>query len=493
MKALLVYPKCPPTFWEFGGALPFVRKEAAFPPLGIFTIAPMFPETWEIKLVDINIEPLADELIQWADVVFVSAMLIQLQNVNEVIKRCKDFRKIVVGGGPAFTTAPEKFPGVDHILRGEAENVLPTLLSDLEAGNALPSYACKKFPDLRETPLPALHLMEMENYATMSIQFCRGCPFKCEFCDVRKIFGGKVRTKTPAQMIAELQVIYERGWRGSVFIVDDNFIGNKAAAKKFLHVLIAWQKARNYPFKFFSQVSINLANDEKLLQLMSEANFHQVFIGIETPSIEALRACGKHQNLASDLAESVRTIQQHGMKVMGGFIVGFDSDTPDIFEAMIDFIEITGIVIAMVGPMIALPETDLDIRLKKEGRIDHEYEKWDNTFGDTNIVPKKMRKEDLLQGYRYLIKELYSPENYYGRIHTQFQTYQRTAKGTISERDTKAFLRSLWEIGVLSKQRWLYWKLLAKTALTKPSLFSEAVTQSIFGEHFISFAERIAK
>src|SRR3989339_600374 len=492
MKALLVYPKCPPSFWEYEGALPFVGKEAAFPPLGLPTIASMLPKEWEIELVDINIEPLTEEHIKWADVVFVSAMLIQLQSANEVIKRCKDFGKTVVGGGPAFTTAREKFPGVDHVLRGEAENVLPSLLSDLEAGNALPSYTCQKFPDLCETPLPAWHLIKMDKYATMSIQFSRGCPFKCEFCDIRKIFGEKVRTKTPTQMMAELQAIYELGWRGSVFIVDDNFIGNKMAAKKFLRVLIAWQKQHGHPFKFFSQVSINIAEDEELMRLMSESNFHQVFVGIETPNLKALQDCGKYQNLKRKLADSVEIIQRHGMKVMAGFIVGFDSDTLAAFKAMADFIELTGIVVAMVGPLIALPETDLYMRLDGEGRIDNGYKKWDNTFNDTNIVPK-MGKENLLKGYKLLIEELYSPKNYYGRIYTEFQVYHRTVKGKISGRDIKAFLGSLWKIGFLSKQRWLYWKLLVKTALFKPGLFSEAVVHAILGEHFIGFAERITK
>lgn len=492
MKALLVYSECPPSFWEFHGALSISGQKAAFPPLGSLTIASMFPKTWEKKLVDINVKPLTDEHIKWADIVFVSAMLIQLQSTNEVIKRCKDFGKIVVGGGPAFTTASEKFPGVDHVLRGEAENVLPTLLLDLESGNALPSYTCQKFPDLRETPLPEWHLINLSDYATISVQFSRGCPFKCEFCNIRKIFGEKVRTKTPTQMIAELQALYERGWRGSVFIVDDNFIGNKVAAKRFLRVLIAWQKEYDSPFKFFSQVSINLADDLELLLLMREANFYQVFVGIETPNLDALRECGKYQNLKRNLFESVKIIQENGMRVMGGFMVGFDSDTPAIFKIMPVFIKTAEIVTAMAGPVIALPETDLYIRLEGEGRIDPRYDKWDNTFGDTNIVPK-MGKETLLKGYKLLIKELYSPENYYGRIYAQFRTYRRTVKSKISGRDIKAFLRSLWKIGVLSKQRWLYWKLLVKTALTKPSLLSEAVTQAIFGEHFIDFAERITK
>src|SRR3989339_565147 len=326
MKALLVYPECPNSFWKYPEALKYVGRKAAFVPLGLLTIAAMFPDSWELKLVDLNVESFTDRHIEWADVVFVSAMHIQLRSANEVIARCYAKGKKTVGGGPAFTSSPEKFPLTNHILRGEAENIFPFLISDLERGRAKKLYRSEGYPDLADSPVPRWDLVNIHQYGTMSVQYCRGCPFDCEFCDVVSIFGRKIRKKRREQIIAELEILYRLGWRGSVFFVDDNFIGNIPAVKMLLKDIIEWQKSRSYPFKFLTQASINLAKDRDLLRLMEKSNFHEVFVGIETTNRDALKAWGKQKNVNVDLAEAVRTIQHSGIKVMAGFVVGSDFD-----------------------------------------------------------------------------------------------------------------------------------------------------------------------
>ena len=366
MRALLVHPECPDSFWKYPVAVEYIGRKAAFAPLGLLTIAAMFPDSWELKVVDLNVEPLKDRHIEWADVVFISAMHIQLRSANEVIVRCSAKGKKIVGGGPAFTSSPEKFPLADHILRGEAENIFPRLISDLESGSAKKIYQSEDYPDLADSPMPRWDLVDIHKYGTMSIQYCRGCPFDCEFCDVVSIFGRKIRKKRREQIITELELLYRLGWRGSVFFVDDNFIGDIPAAKMLLRDIIEWQKSRGHPFKFLTQASINLAlpKNRDVLNLMGEANFHEVFVGIETTNRDALKAWGKKQNVDIDLAEAVRTIQRHGIKVMAGLIVGSDHDTSDIFEDTKNFVMETGITIAMVGILLALPGTRLCKRLK---------------------------------------------------------------------------------------------------------------------------------
>ncbi len=387
INALLIYPKYPDTFWSFKHTLKFISKKAAFPPLGLLTVASILPKEWDKRLIDVNVKKLKDEEIAWADIILISAMIVQEESAKEIIKRCKVLGKIVVVGGPAFTAQPEKFLGVDHFVLNEAEITLPLFLKDLEEGKAKKIYTSIKRPDITKTPIPKWSLINFRDYATMAVQYSRGCPFNCEFCDIIIMNGRIPRTKTPEQIINELQSLYTAGWRGSIFVVDDNFIGNKTNVKQMLPLLITWQKEHKYPFQFLTEASLNLADDEKLMQLMSKANFNKVFLGIESPSVNSLKECGKMQNTERNLADSVKIIHKNGLQVMGGFIVGFDNDTEKIFESQIKFIQEVGIVTAMVGLLNALPQTRLWCRLKGEGRLLKDTS-GENTDGSINFIPQ---------------------------------------------------------------------------------------------------------
>ena len=451
----------------------------------------MLPKNWEKKLIDVNITNLEDEDIAWADMIFVSAMIVQAKSAQEIINQCKKQGKIVVAGGPAFTTQYEKFERVDHFVLNEAEVTLPLFLKDLRKGKAKHIYTSRVKPDITKTPVPLWSLINLKDYAVMAVQYSRGCPFNCEFCDIIIMNGRVPRTKTPKQLLGEFQSLHDVGWRGALFIVDDNFIGNKSNVKKMLPLLIKWQKAHYYPYKLLTEASMNLADDEQLMQMMSAANFYEVFLGIETPSAESLKECGKMQNVTRDLAEGVRTIQRHGMQVMGGFIVGFDSDTESIFEAQIKFIQKIGVVTAMVGLLNAAPQTRLWYRLKAENRLLGDST-GENTDGNLNFIPI-MGKEKLVEGYKRIISTLYSPKNYYQRINTFLKQYKPTARGKISQEDLKPFIRSIWRIGILSRARIFYWKLLLKTIFTKNKAFPTAVELAIHGLHFEKVAQRVSE
>ncbi len=489
MKILLVYPKYPDTYWSFKHILKFVSKKAAFPPLGLLTIAAMLPSEWEKKLVDTNVCELKDEHIAWADIVFIGAMIVQKNSAQEIIKRCKALGKKVVAGGPVFTTQYEKFEGVDHFVLNEAEATLPLFLEDLKNGNAKQVYTSVERPDVTKTPVPMWSLIDFRDYATMLVQYSRGCPFDCEFCDIIIMNGRVPRAKTPEQLINEFQSLYDTGWKGSVFIVDDNFIGNKMNVKKMLPLLIKWQEEHKFPFTLLTEASMNMADDKELMQMMSAANFGKVFLGIETPNVDSLKECGKWQNVSRNLVETVKIIQQNGMQVMGGFIVGFDNDTESIFETQISFIQQAGVVNAMVGLLVALPQTRLWHRLKAEGRLLSDPS-GENTDGSINFIPK-MEKEKLIDGYRIILSTIYSPKYYYQRIDTFIKSYKPTIRGRASKETVKAFLGSVWRIGILSKARMLYWKLLFKTAFTKIRAFPAAVELSIYGLHFENVTKRI--
>ncbi|MFC1783156.1 B12-binding domain-containing radical SAM protein [Planctomycetota bacterium] len=489
MNILLIYPKYPDTFWSFKHVLRFISKKAAFPPLGLLTVASLLPKKWQIKLVDVNISELHDEEIAWADMVFISAMIVQQDSARQIIKRCKALGKIVVAGGPAATALHEMFEDVDHFVLNEAEITLPLFLDDLKKGRPQPVYSSTDRPDITKTPIPQWSLINFKDYATMPVQYSRGCPFDCEFCDIVVMYGRKPRTKTPSQMVREIESLYEAGWRGDVFVVDDNFIGNKIQVKKMLLSLIDWQKKHKYPFAITTEASANLADDKELMQMMSAANFHKVFLGIETPNIDSLKECGKYQNTAGDLEQAVREIQKNGMQVMGGFIVGFDNDTESIFETQIKFIQKVGIVTAMVGLLNALPQTRLWHRLKAEGRLLGQTT-GENTDAQLNFIPK-MTQEKLLAGYQKILSTIYSPQQYYARINTFISNYKPMAKNKIRYEDLMATVKSMWSIGIRSRARFLYWRLLAKTSLKKIGALPIAIELAIYGLHFEKISNRI--
>jgi radical SAM superfamily enzyme YgiQ (UPF0313 family) len=483
MKVLLVYPEFPDTFWSFRYALKFIRKKSSSPPLGLVTIAAMLPDKWQLKLVDTNNQPLTQPDLIWADMVMVSAMVVQRDSARRIIARCKSAGKIVAAGGPLFTCEPDIFPEVDHLILGEAELTLPPFLMDLENGFAKHVYRSEEYPDIHLTPAPRWELIPMDRYDAMSIQFSRGCPYNCDFCNITALLGHKPRTKTKEQLIAELDGLYALGWRKNIFFVDDNFIGNKRQLKsEILPALIEWRKGKTgVPFQ--TEVSINLADDEDLIRLMAEAGFTSVFVGIETPNLDSLTECGKTQNQNRDLVESVKRIQRAGMEVMGGFIVGFDSDTPSIFQQQIEFIQKSGIVTAMVGLLQAPYGTKLYERMAREGRLLKEIS-GDNMDGSTNIIPK-MGLHALRNGYRYLLEHIYSPEIYYERIKTFLKEYHPPKiRAQLEFQYIMGFFRSIFQIGIKGVERAYYWRLIFWTLFHRPRLFHVAVTLAIYGFHF---------
>jgi len=487
LKILLVYPQYPDTFWSFRHALRVVAKKAAFPPLGLLTVAAMLPQEWDMKLVDMNATSLTDEDIKWADYVFISAMVVQRDSVREVIRRCKKLNARMVAGGPLFTSEPEKFEEVDHLVLDEAEVTLPPFLEDLERGCAKPVYTSKERPDLSRTPLPLWSLLDLKKYSTMSIQYSRGCPYNCEFCDIIILNGHKPRTKSKDQILAEFDVLYNRGWRDGVFVVDDNFIGNKRKLKEeILPAIIEWQKMRRYPSLLLTEASLNLADDEELMRLMVEAGFNTVFIGIESPNEESLAECSKHQNRGRDLVAAVKKIQNHGLQVQGGFILGFDSDPVSIFKSMLNFIEKSGIVTAMVGLLNAPPGTRLYQRLKKENRLLETVISGDNTDCSMNFIPK-MDRETLINGYQHIMSTIYSPKQFYERTRIFLKEYRpRRTRGITRLQfwHLWAFVRSMWFLGVKERGRRQYWRFFVSTLLRHPRFFPLSMALAVYGFHF---------
>jgi radical SAM superfamily enzyme YgiQ (UPF0313 family) len=488
MNALLVYPEFPDTFWSFKHALKFVRKKAVLPPLGLLTVAAMLPDAWSKRLVDMNVTTLRQEDLAWADCVFIGAMAVQRESARRTIARCKDAGLKVVAGGPLFTSEYEEFENVDHFVLNEAELTLPPFLEDLQRGCARRLYRSGEFCDMRQTPAPMWELADLKRYASTSVQFSRGCPFNCDFCNVTALFGHRPRIKTAEQVTAELDSLYNLGWKGQVFFVDDNFIGNKKYLKaQLLPTLIAWQKAKRCG-PFYTEASINLADDEPLMAMMVEAGFDAVFIGVETPDHESLGECKKTQNKGRDLLEDVKRMQRAGLQVQGGFIVGFDNDTHSIFQRQIDFIQKSGIVTAMVGLLQAPTGTGLYERLKKEGRLLGPMS-GDNGDGTTNIIPK-MDPELLKAGYRNIVQQIYSPKNYYRRVKTFLREYKgASVEPALDFQRFLAFFRSNIRLGVLGKERFQYWRLLLWTVSHRPALFSLAITLSIYGHHFRRICE----
>jgi radical SAM superfamily enzyme YgiQ (UPF0313 family) len=488
VNILLVYPEFPDTFWSFKHALKFIRKKSGSPPLGLLTVAALLPHGWRKRLVDLNVAALADEDLAWADYVFIGAMGVQRESARAVLARCQQAGVKIVAGGPLFTEEHEHFPEVDHFVLNEAELTLPAFVADLATGHPQRVYTSSDYPDIRQTPVPIWQLADVRRYDTMNVQFSRGCPFNCDFCNVTALFGHRPRLKSTAQIIAELDSLYALGWRKSIFFVDDNFIGNRRVLKtEVLPALIQWRRGKSgVPFN--TEVSINLADDPELLRLMAEAGFTCVFVGIETPNEASLSECSKLQNKNRDLVASVKRIQQAGLQVQGGFIVGFDNDTASVFQQQVSFIQMSGIVTAMVGLLQAPYGTRLYERMQAEGRLT-EAPSGDNVDGTTNIAPV-MGLEALRSGYRWLLDQLYSPVPYYARVRTFLRDYRvPRAQPRFEAEYILAFFRSVYQLGMKGIERRQYWNLMGWALFRKPRAFPLAVTLAIYGHHFRKVCE----
>jgi radical SAM superfamily enzyme YgiQ (UPF0313 family) len=493
MNILCIYPEYPDTFWGFRHALKFVGKKAPFPPLGLLTVAAMLPGAWTKRLIDLNVQKLDDRDITWADYVFISAMTIQRQSVDEILARCRRLGVKTVAGGPLFTTAAADFDGADHLVLGEAEITLPLFLADLEQGSARHLYSADGFADVKDTPVPLWELIDSRQYGAMNIQYSRGCPFDCEFCDITQLFGRKPRTKSSAGLVKELDALYQGGWRGGVFFVDDNFIGDRRKLKnETLPAIINWAERHGHPYDFYTEASIDLADDSELMTLMVRSGFEEVFIGIETPHDEGHLESGKSQNMNRDLLASVRRIQQAGLQVQAGFIVGFDSDPPSIFERQIAFIQESGIVTAMVGMLTALRGTKLHQRLKREGRLLGDAS-GNNTAVSLNFIPS-MRPEALINGYRTILTTIYAPRQYYQRVTTFLKGYRPQAQGPFRLKSgyIGALFKSMLYLGVFGRERFYFWKLFVWSLVRRPRLFGMAITFAIYGYHFRKITEKIS-
>ena len=491
MKALLVYPEMPPTYWSFRYALPFIGRKASLPPLGLLTVAALLPEDWDVSLLDMNVEPLSEEAVAGADIVLTSSMLIQQASHSEVVRVCREHGTPVVAGGPFPTASWRSIEGVDHFVLNEAEVTLPRFLQDLDKGRAEHVYEDDARPDLADSPPPRFDLVRRKAYSSMAVQFSRGCPHSCEFCDIIELFGRRPRTKTPAQLVEEMEILYREGWRGSLFVVDDNFIGNRKQVRLLLREVADWQRQREYPFSLFTEATLGLAEDEALMGQMVEAGFNMVFLGLETPDPCTLAAVGKSQNLRSDMLAGVHRIQARGMEVSGGFILGFDDDPEDIFDRQIEFIQSAAIPTAMVGLLNALPNTRLGRRLAEEGRLEGEATGNNTHDFRLNFVPR-MDVRKLLSGYRRVLAELYRPDRYFDRCLQLLKVLQphRTSHRRVRAAELRAALLSVLRQS-FSTYSWSYWRFLIRGFLTRPSMLAETVTMAVKGHHFFKMTKNV--
>jgi radical SAM superfamily enzyme YgiQ (UPF0313 family) len=483
MNILLVYPQYPDTYWSFKHALKFISKKASNVPLGLITVASILPGEWNKRLVDLNVSRLKDQDILWADYVFISAMSVQSASVKQILGRCIHLKAKIVAGGPYFTEEYEQFPEIDHLVLNEAEITLISFIEDLVNGKPKRIYQSNEFADITKSPLPDYSIISSGKYATAGIQYSRGCPYDCEFCDITALFGRRVRTKTTSQIIGELDQLLRIGWRGSVFFVDDNFIGHKRKLKdELLPSIIGWMEANNNPFFFTTEASINLADDKDLMEMMVRAGFTKVFVGIETPEESCLMECNKKQNNNRDLIDCVKIIQRYGMEVYAGFIVGFDNDPPNIFQRQIDFIQKSNIITAMVGLLNAPRLSKLYRRLSEEGRIVDKFT-GDNTDCSINFIPV-MDRNELMKGYHKIIRNIYSCKAYYARVLSFLKQYNPPSVERMSLNRFMAFIKSIVYLGVLNKERIYFWKIILWSLFNRPKSLPLAVTYSIYGYHF---------
>jgi radical SAM superfamily enzyme YgiQ (UPF0313 family) len=499
IRVLMVWPSFPASFWSLGEVIEIVPERALVPPLGLITVAALCPKQWEIRLVDLAFDELNDEDLLWANLVMVSAMEVQREGVRQTLERASKLNRRTMIGGPYASSEPEALlPLADHVVVGEPDEIFQQIAADLESGSARKLYRVMEKPDVSRTSAPRFDLLAMNKYAFMSVQFSRGCPFTCEFCDIITLYGRRPRTKSPAQLIAELDALLELGWRKEVFVVDDNFIGNHKAALELACALQQWQRRNRFPFGFFTEASMDLASRPALLDAMVKANFCRVFIGIESPSVESLKEAKKFQNLRRDPLDCIRLIQQHGLWVMGGFIVGFDSDPPDIFDRQIEFVEQAAIPWAMTGLLQAPPTTPLYERMKKEGRLVPESSEPSN-FSSPNfrtVLPLP----ELLAGTKRMLLTLYDPRRFYERVlasleRLQLQPEQRAPRLSLLPL-LSVMVRSVWNQGVLSGYRRDYWRFLRRLMIRwglDPQKRRLGFELGLSGHHFIRYARHVAE
>ena len=499
IKVLMVWPRFPASFWSLGEVMEIIPERSLVPPLGLITVAALCPKQWEIRLVDLAFEELSDEDLLWANLVMISAMEVQREEVRQILERASKLSRRTMIGGPYASSEPEVLlPLADHVVVGEPDEIFQEIATDLEAGSARRLYRVTEKPDVSRTPVPRFDLLALKKYSSMSVQFSRGCPFTCDFCDIITLYGRRPRTKSPAQLIGELDALLQLGWRKEVFVVDDNFIGNHKAALELARELERWQRRNQYPFGFFTEASIDLASRSDLLDAMVKANFCRVFIGIETPSVESLKESKKFQNLRRDPLDCIRFIQQRGLWVMGGFIVGFDHDPPDIFDRQIDFIERAAIPWAMAGVLQAPPTTPLYERMKSEGRLVQASPE------PSNFSPPNFRTvlplSELLSGTKRMMLTLYDPRRFYKRVFDSLERWQvqpeQQATALSSLYMLRVVFKSVWRQGVLSGYRRAYWHFLGRLMMRwglNPHKRRFGFELALSGHHFIRYARQVAK
>jgi radical SAM superfamily enzyme YgiQ (UPF0313 family) len=528
MRTLLIYPEFPKTFWSYEKILELVDRKVLLPPLGLVTVAALLPQQWEMKLVDRNVREVLEEEWAWAELVVISGMIVQKADMAEQIARAKARGLPVAVGGPFASSTPDapELDGADFKVLDEGEITLPLFVAALERGDTSGRFtAGGEKPDVTSTPVPRYDLLELDAYSEMSVQFSRGCPFNCEFCDIIVLYGRKPRTKTPEQLIAELQRLYDLGWRRSVFLVDDNFIGNKRNVKLLLPALRQWQLEHGYPFSFATEASVDLAADQELMNLMTECRFESVFLGIETPDAASLETARKLQNTRSSLEESVEKITASGLRVMAGFIIGFDGEQRGAGNRIVEFVTRTGIPHAMMGMLQALPNTAMWTRLEQEGRLiqDSAAAKGVNQTNLLNFVPTRPI-QDIATEYMEAFSALYEPNAYIDRVYSYFlklppQRYKQILKERATQEshggatgagggaeaphadgpantkkgmdwvDLRALGIVVWRQGIKRNTRWRFWRALGGMARHNPARFKGFISILAHSEHFLEYRQ----
>jgi radical SAM superfamily enzyme YgiQ (UPF0313 family) len=500
IKVLMVWPNFPPSFWSFAGMIELLDEKVLMPPLGLITVAALCPKEWTIRLIDQQVEEVSDEDILWADLVMTSGMKVQRKGLREILSRARRLGRRTVVGGPYASGEPEALLELaDHVVAGEPDEVFDAIARDFENGTAKRFYQVEEKPDLTKTPVARFDLLKTQYYCSMPIQFSRGCPFQCEFCDIIILYGRKPRAKRPEQICAELDTLLSLGWKKQVFIVDDNFIGNHKLALELSIELEKWQKARGFPLAFYTEASMDLAQRPALMEAMVKANFFYVFVGIESPSKESLTETKKYQNLRLDPIESIRILHQNGLWVTGGFILGFDSDPDDIFEQQIRFIESAAIPWAMLNFLHAIPLTPLHARMKNQGRLlEHSVNSSDSTVSNFRTsIPTDV----LVRGFQKTLSSIYLAENFLDRAWRSLESWQsrdcqRPAQQPSFASMVRIVLRSFWIQGLKAPYRRAYWKyffkLISRYSTNRAKLWL-GFTILISGHHFIPYSKEVVQ